>query len=44
VPTSNVTVMWAGWEQAALVILGRCFPESKGEHVARKTVTNEKNA
>jgi hypothetical protein len=26
-----------------LVIPGRCFPEVKGEHVARKSVTNEKN-
>jgi hypothetical protein len=33
-----------GWgtEQAALVIPGRCFPEVKGEHVARKSFTNEK--
>jgi hypothetical protein len=30
-------------EQAALVIPGRCFPEVKGEHFARKEITHEKN-
>jgi len=29
-----------GPERAALVIPGRCFPEGKGEHVARKEITN----
>ena len=29
-----------GQEQASLVIPGRCFPEIKGEHVARKEITH----
>src|ERR1035437_4331230 len=37
-------VCGSGPEQAALVIPGRCFPEVIGEHVARKSVTNEKDA
>jgi hypothetical protein len=33
-----------GTARAALVIPSRCFPEDKGQHVARKSVTDEKNA